>query len=286
MRKTWGAIALAAAATLALAACGSATGSGATSGTASSGVAATTGAVTKLTIGASPVPQAQILQFVQDNLAKGAGLDLKIVTFDDYVLPNTSLAEGDIDANYFQHLPYYESQVKDQGFTFDHFAGIHIEPYAAYSSKYKKIEDVPDGAKLGITNDPGNQARALQLLVKNNLITLKDTGDTPPTLLDVATSTKNFQFVEAAPEQLVRSLQDVDLAIINGNYALQAGLNPATDSLLLESGVDSPYANFLAVRAQDKTNPAIVTLDGLLHSPEVKAFIQKQWPDGGVLPAF
>ncbi|HEX7805954.1 MAG TPA: MetQ/NlpA family ABC transporter substrate-binding protein [Cellulomonas sp.] len=285
MRKTWGAIALAAAATLALAACGSASASG-TAATSASSTAAASGTLTKLTIGASPVPQAQILQFVQDNLAKGAGLDLKIVTFDDYVLPNTSLAEGDIDANYFQHLPYYESQVKDQGFKFDHFAGIHIEPYAAYSSKYKKIEDVPDGAKFGITNDPGNQARALDLLVKNHLITLKDTGDTPPTLLDIATNTKNFQFIEAAPEQLVRSLQDVDLAIINGNYALQAGLNPATDSLLLESGVDNPYANFLAVRAEDKTKPAIVKLDALLHSPEVKAFIEKQWPDGGVLPAF
>ena len=105
-------------------------------------------------------------------------------------------------------------------------------------------------------------------------------------ILDIATNTKNFQFIEAAPEQLVRSLQDVDLAIINGNYALQAGLNPATDSLLLESGVDNPYANFLAVRAEDKTKPAIVKLDALLHSPEVKAFIEKQWPDGGVLPAF
>jgi len=283
MRKTWGAIALATAATLALAACGSATASDATS---ASTAAATTGAVTTLTIGASPVPQAQILQFVQDNLAKGAGLNLKIVTFDDYVLPNTSLAEGELDANYFQHLPYYESQVKAQGFKFDHFAGIHIEPLAVYSSKYKKIADVPDGAKLGITNDPGNQARALELLVKNGLLTLKDTGDTLPTLLDIATNPKNLQFVEAAPEQLVRSLQDVDLAIINGNYALDAGLNPTKDSLLIESGVDNPYANFLAVRAEDKTNPAIVKLDGLLHSPEVKAFIEKQWPDGGVLPAF
>jgi len=283
MRKTWGAIALATAATLALAACGSA---GASDATSASTAAASAGAVTTLTIGASPVPQAQILQFVQDNLAKGAGLNLKIVTFDDYVLPNTSLAEGELDANYFQHLPYYESQVKAQGFKFDHFAGIHIEPLAVYSSKYKKIADVPDGAKLGITNDPGNQARALELLVKNGLLTLKDTGDTLPTLLDIATNPKNLQFVEAAPEQLVRSLQDVDLAIINGNYALDAGLNPTKDSLLIESGVDNPYANFLAVRAEDKTNPAIVKLDGLLHSAEVRAFIEKQWPDGGVLPAF
>lgn len=281
MRKTLGAIALATAATLALAACSSTADV-----TSNPSGAAASGATTTLTIGASPVPQAEILQYVQDNLAKGAGLDLKIVTFDDYVLPNTALNDGEIDANYFQHLPYYESQVKDQGFKFDHFAGIHIEPLAVYSSKYKKIEDVPDGAKLGITNDPGNQARALDLLVKNDLLTLKDTGDALPTLLDIATNPKSFQFVEAAPEQLVRSLQDVDLAIINGNFALPAGLNPTTDSLLLESGVDNPYANFLAVRAEDKTNPALVKLDGLLHSPEVKAFIEKRWPSGEVLPAF
>jgi D-methionine transport system substrate-binding protein len=281
MRKTLGAIALATAATLALGACSStADATSNLSGAAASGV------TTTLTIGASPVPQAEILQFVQDNLAQGAGLDLKIVTFDDYVLPNTSLAEGEIDANYFQHLPYYESQVKDQGFDFDHFAGIHIEPLAVYSSKYTKIEDVPDGAKLGITNDPGNQARALDLLVKNDLLTLKDTGDALPTLLAIAANPKSLEFVEAAPEQLVRSLQDVDLAIINGNFALPAGLNPTTDSLLLESGVDNPYANFLAVRAKDKTNPALVKLDGLLHSAEVKAFIEKRWPSGEVLPAF
>lgn len=281
MRKTLGAIALATAATLALGACSSTADT-----TSSLSGAAASSVTTTLTIGASPVPQAEILQYVQDNLAKGAGLDLKIVTFDDYVLPNTSLAEGEIDANYFQHLPYYESQVTDQGFDFDHFAGIHIEPLAVYSSKYKKIEDVPDGAKLGITNDPGNQARALDLLVKNDLLTLKDTGDALPTLLDIAANPKSLEFVEAAPEQLVRSLQDVDLAIINGNFALPAGLNPTTDSLLLESGVDNPHANFLAVRAKDKTNPALVKLDGLLHSAEVKAFIEKRWPSGEVLPAF
>lgn len=280
MRKTLGALALTAAATLALTACSSGDAGGdATAGT-------TEGGVTSLTIGASPTPHAEILEFVQDNLAEDAGLDLTIETYDDYVLPNTALAEGDIDANYFQHLPYYTAQVEEQGYDFDHFEGIHIEPYAVYSSKHDTLDDVPDGAKFGITNDPGNQARALDLLEQNDLITLADTGDADPTLLDIEDNPKNFEFIETAPESLVRALDDVDLAIINGNYALEAGLNPVEDSLLIESGEDNPYANFLAVRAEDKDNPALVKLDELLHSAEVKAFIEERWPDGEVLPAF
>lgn len=281
MRKTWGAIALAAATALALTACGSdaEAGEDTTAGS-------TEGGLTTLVVGASPTPHAEILEFVQENLAADAGLDLQIKTFDDYVLPNTALAEGDLDANYFQHLPYFESQVAEQGYDFDHFEGVHIEPYALYSSQWESIDDVPDGAKFGITNDPGNQARALDLLVANDLLTLKDTGDSDPTLLDIEDNPKNFEFIETAPESLVRALEDVDLAIINGNYALEAGLNPATDSLLIESGVDNPYANFLAVRSEDKENPALVTLNDLLHSDEVRSFIEERWPDGEVLPAF
>lgn len=282
MRKTWGAIALAAATTLALTACSSGdSGSddAATAGTTENGV-------TTLKVGASPTPHAEILEFVQDNLAADAGLNLDIVTYDDYVLPNTALSEGDIDANYFQHLPYYTAQVEEQGYDFDHFDGIHIEPYAVYSNKWDDIDAVPDGAKFGITNDPGNQARALDLLAENDLITLADTGDADPTLLDIEDNPKNFEFIETAPESLVRALDDVDLAIINGNYALEAGLNPVEDSLLIESGEDNPYANFLAVRAEDKDNPALVKLDELLHSDEVKGFIEERWPDGEVLPAF
>jgi D-methionine transport system substrate-binding protein len=244
------------------------------------------GGVTTLTVGASPTPHAVILEFVDEELAADAGLDLEIETFDDYVLPNTALAEGDLDANYFQHLPYFESQVADQGYDFDHFEGVHIEPYAMYSETVTSVEDIPDGAQFGITNDPGNQARALDLLVANDLLTLEDTGDELPTLLDIAENPKDLEFVETAPEQLVRALQDLDVAIINGNYALEAGLNPATDSLLIESGEDNPYANFLAVRSEDKDDEAIVKLDELLHSPEVKAFIEERWPAGEVVAAF
>ncbi|GAA4623244.1 MetQ/NlpA family ABC transporter substrate-binding protein [Cellulomonas oligotrophica] len=241
--------------------------------------------VTTLVVGASPVPHAEILQFVQDELAADAGLELEIREFTDYVLPNTALAEGELDANYFQHLPYFEAQVAENGFEFDHFEGVHIEPYGVYSDSVDAIEDIPDGGTIGITNDPGNQARALDLLVEAGLITLAETeGD--PTLLDVEDNPKDLELVETAPEQLVVSLPDVDAAIINGNYALEAGLNPATDSILLESGEDNPYANFLAVRAEDVDEPALVALDELLRSDEVRSFIEERWPDGEVLPAF
>jgi D-methionine transport system substrate-binding protein len=272
-------VALVSAAALALTACGGSGDEPAAGPTAEGGI-------TTITVGASPTPHAEILEFVDAELAADAGLDLEITTFDDYVLPNTALAEGDLDANYFQHLDYFESQVAAQGYDFDHFEGVHIEPYALYSSSLASADDLAQGAVVGITNDPGNQARALDLLVANGLLTLEDTGEEQPTLLDIADNPKDLEFIETAPEQLVRALEDVDAAVINGNYALEAGLNPATDSLLLESAEGSPYANFLAVRAEDKDNEAIVALDGLLHSPEVKAFIEERWPAGEILPAF
>jgi D-methionine transport system substrate-binding protein len=275
--------AVAAAAALALTGCA---GSDAGEAEAEATSAPTEGGVTTLVVGASPTPHAEILEFVQENLAADAGLELQIETFDDYVLPNTALAEGDLDANYFQHLPYFESQVEEQGYDFAHFEGVHIEPYALYSEKHTSVDELPDGGTLGITNDPGNQARALDLLVANDLITLEDTGEELPTLLDIADNPKDLEFIETAPEQLVRALQDVDAAIINGNYALEADLNPATDSLLLESGEDNPYANFLAVRSEDEDSEAILKLDELLHSPEVKGFIEERWPAGEVLAAF
>ncbi|GGB99527.1 MetQ/NlpA family ABC transporter substrate-binding protein [Cellulomonas carbonis] len=241
--------------------------------------------VTTLTVGASPVPHAEILQFVDDELAQDAGLDLEIVEFDDYVLPNTALAEGELDANFFQHLPYLEAQVESQGFEFTPFEGVHIEPYGLYASSVTSVEDIPDGATIGITNDPGNQPRALELLVDAGLITLADT-DGDPTLLDVDQNPKGLELVETAPEQLVRSLEDVDAAVINGNYALEAGLNPAEDSIHLESGEDNPFANLLVVRTEDAEDPSLVALDELLHSDEVRAFIEERWAAGEIIAAF
>lgn len=241
--------------------------------------------VTTVVVGASPVPHAEILRFVQDELAADAGLDIEIREFTDYVLPNTALDEGEIDANYFQHLPYLEAQVEENGFDFDHFDGVHIEPYGIYSDSVGSVEDIPEGGTVALTNDPGNQARALDLLAEAGLITLAET-DGDATLLDVAENPKNLELVETAPEQLVVSLQDVDAAVINGNFALEAGLNPAKDAILLEDGEGNPYANIVAVRADDKDDPALVKLDELLRSDEVRAFIAERWPDGEIIAAF
>ncbi|MDR1851085.1 MAG: MetQ/NlpA family ABC transporter substrate-binding protein [Propionibacteriaceae bacterium] len=277
-------VALAAAITLTMAGCASG-GTETPAGSASEAASAPADVV-KIKVGASPVPHAQILQYVQDNLAKDAGLDIEIVEFQDYVLPNTALDEKEIDANYFQHKPYLEAQIAEFGYKFTATAGVHIEPLGIYSSKVKTIAETPDGGKVGITNDPSNQGRGLQLLAANGLITLKDTGDKDPTTLDIDKNDKNLEFVELPAEQLARSLEDVDLAVINGNYALEADLKPSEDALALESGVDNPYTNYLVVRTEDESRPELVKLGELLTSKEVYEFIKTTWPDGEVIPAF
>ncbi|GAB3439879.1 MetQ/NlpA family ABC transporter substrate-binding protein [Actinophytocola sediminis] len=247
---------------------------------------------TTLSIGASITPHAVILEFVRDELAADAGLELEIVEYEDYVLPNENLADGSLDANYFQHQPYFDAQVAERGYEFEHFDGVHIEPYALYSGRdgetprYASTDELPDGAVIGITNDPSNQARALDLLAKDGLIELADTGEADATVLDVADNPKNLEFQEADPASLARALEDVDAAIINGNYALEVELSAAEDSLLVESGADNPYANFVAYRSEDAGNEQLATLDKLLRSEEVRAFIEKRWPLGEVLPAF
>jgi D-methionine transport system substrate-binding protein len=240
----------------------------------------------QIVIGASPTPHAEILEFVQDNLAADAGLDLEIVTYDDYVLPNTALSEGDLDANYFQHLPYFEEQVESQGFDFDHFEGVHIEPFALYSESLTDVADLPQGGQIGIPNDPSNQGRALDLLVQAGVITLNADAPELAGLTDIDENELGLEFIEADAASLVRTLQDVDAAVINGNFALEGGLNPADDSLLIEDGEGNPYANFVAVRAEDIEDPDLVALDGLLRSDEVRAFIEETWPAGEIIPAF
>lgn len=253
----------------------------------SSGPEADDKGVTTLVVGASPTPHAKILEFVDAELAAKNGLDLDIKTFDDYVQPNVQLAEGTLDANYFQHLPYYEAQVKDRGYDFAHYAGVHIEPFALYSKKVKDVAELAEGAQVGINNDPSNQGRALELLAKAGVLTLKPGKDaTNATIYDIASNPKKLEFKETDPAQLVRSLDDLDVAVINGNYALEANLSPTKDAILLEAAADNPYANFLTVQKKDEANAALKKLDELLRSPEVKAYIEKTWSDGSVLPAF
>lgn len=272
--------AAASAAAIALAGCGLVGGGDKEVGTEANGVVT-------LKVGVSPVPHGDIVRFVNDELAADAGLNLEIIEYNDYNIPNQELNEGGLDANYFQHEPWFDEEVESKGYDLAHYSGIHIEPFALYSDKHEDVADIPDGAKIGINNDPSNQGRGLELLQKAGLITLADGVDgATATLNDVGDNPKNIEFIEADAASLARTLQDVDASVINGNNALEAGLSPVDDSLIIEDGENNPYANFLAVRAADKDNEHLKKLDELLHSDEVRDYIEKTWPEGEVLPAF
>ena len=240
---------------------------------------------TVVKVGANPVPHARVLEFVDENLAKDAGIDLEIEEFDDYQLPNISLDEGSTDANYYMHEPFFNAQVKEKGYEFEHGAGVHIEPYAGFSEKHDSPESIPDGATIAITNDPGNQPRALKMLETAGLLSGIEEDSAALSLTDEQ-NPKGLKFEENQPEILVQIVKDpqIDLAIINGNFILQAGMS-TDDAVIVESVENNPYANFLAWRAGEKT-PAIEKLDELLHSPEVKDYIEETWPNGDVTPAF
>ncbi|MFT3888007.1 MAG: MetQ/NlpA family ABC transporter substrate-binding protein [Arachnia sp.] len=284
MRRILTAAAASLAATLALTACG---GTPSPAGPSTQGSTNASkpaeAAVTTLTVGASPVPHGQILEFIQQNLAKDAGLDLKIVSFDDYVLPNQALASKELDANYFQHLPYLEAEIAEKGYEFTHGEGIHIEPLALFSDKHTDPAQVPDGGTIAITNDPSNQWRGLKLLEKVGLLKDIKEGDSVLTLTD-AQNPKGLTLSEAQPEVVVTQLTDpkVDAATINGNFILNAGLK-TEDAIAVEEVAGNPYANILVWRTDD-TNPAITKLDELLHSDEVAEFIKTTWPAGNVIP--
>lgn len=277
--------ALGAVAALALAGCsggGSSESDDAASGAAESGEAA--GTVT-LTVGASPSPHAKILQFVQDNLAASAGLDLDIVEYSDYIQPNVALADGDLDANYFQTVPYLENYEKENGGDFVAGEGIHLEPLGLFSSKIKDLADFPDGGTIGIIADTTNQSRALALLADNGFVELPSSGDAN---VNTVKKLKDFEFKEVDGPQLVRALEDVDLAAINGNYAQEGGLSLSADALAVESATDNPSVNVLVWNkdASGEKLAAIQKLEELLHSDDVRTFIEQTWTDGSVIPAF
>ncbi|MGO1385978.1 MAG: MetQ/NlpA family ABC transporter substrate-binding protein [Arachnia sp.] len=238
--------------------------------------------LTTVTVGASPLPHAKILEFVKNNLAEDAGLNLEIVEFDDFVLPNEALASGEIDANYFQHLPYLDDQIAEKGYEFEHGEGIHLEPYAAFSSTYTSLDEVPDGATIAITNDAANQIRGLRVLeAEGQLSGVQD--DSNVLSLTEEQNPRGFKFSENQPEVIVQQLEDpsIDVAFVNGNFILNAGLN-TQDAIAAEEVEGNPNANLLAWRT-DNTNDAVLTLDELLHSDEVANFIQETWPSGDVI---
>ena len=237
----------------------------------------------KLIVAATPVPHAEILELVKPTLAK-EGVDLEIKVFTDYVQPNVQVAEKRLDANYFQTLQYLENFNKGKGTNLVTVVGVHVEPFGGYSKKIKNISELKDGATVAIPNEGSNSGRALLLLQKAGVITLKDPTNALATPKDIASNPKNLKFKELESALLPRVLDQVDLDLINTNYALEAGLNPARDALIIEDA-KSPYVNFLVARPDNKDSAAIQKLAKALTSPEVKAFIEKKY-NGAVVPAF
>ena len=236
-----------------------------------------------LSVAASPVPHAEILEFVKPALAK-EGVNLKVKVFTDYVQPNVQVAEKRLDANFFQHQPYLDEFNKSKGTDLVSVAAVHLEPLGAYSSKYKKLDELKDGATVVIPNDATNGGRALLLLDKAGLIKLKDSKNILSTPKDIVENKKNLKFRELEAATIPRVLTQVDLALINTNYALEAKLNPEKDALVIE-GSDSPYVNILVARPDDKDSEDMKKLVAALHTPEVKAFILEKYK-GAILPAF
>ena len=242
--------------------------------------------VATITIGATPQPHVTILQWVQDNLAAGAGLSLDIKEIDDYQTPNTSLDDGSLAANFYQTPNFLKQQIEEKGYDFVSIADVHIEPMGIYTSKgYTSVDQAANGGTVVLNSDPANTARGLKLLQTAGLITLDPSVEIPSDL-DVTANPKNLKLVTVDGAQVAASMADAELAVINGNYALQAGLVPSRDALVLEPGEHSPYANELVVRTADKGNEHLVKLAGLMNSPELKAYIEQTWTDGSVSPAF
>ena len=238
---------------------------------------------TTLTVAASPTPHAQILEQCVPILAE-QGIELVINEYSDYVVPNTAVEDGDEDANYFQHIPYLEEFNASRGTHLVDVASVHIEPMAIYAGKTASLEELPDGASIAVPNDPTNEGRALLLLEAQGLITLSDSSNLSSTPKDIAENPKNLTFVEVEAATIPSIVSEVDLAVINSNYALGAGYNPVTDSLAIESS-DSPYVNVLVVKEGNEDNPAIQALVEALHSDTIRTYIEDTF-DGAVVPAF
>jgi D-methionine transport system substrate-binding protein len=238
-----------------------------------------------LVVAASPTPHAEILDYVKDHLAKKAGLDLEVKEFTDYITPNTATQDGSVGANYFQNQPYLDDFNKKRGTTIVPVVTVHLEPLGLYSHKVKSVDALKSGATVAIPNDTVNEARSLKLLAAKGLITLKDGVGSEATPQDITANPKKLTFKEVEAAQTVRSLDDVDAAVVNGNYAISSGIKPAKEALVLESAKDSPYGNFLAVKKGNEKDPRVEKLAKLLTSPEVKKFIEDKY-QGSVIASF
>lgn len=234
-------------------------------------------------IGVSPTPHAEIIEALQPQFEE-AGLKVEAVVFDDYIQPNEQLAAGDLDANYFQHGPYLEEFTKQNNLELTSVGNVHIEPMGVYSDKVKTVEEIKDGGEILIPNDATNGGRALLLLEQAGLIKLKDSSNLLSTEADIVENSKNLKFVAMEAQNIPNTYKDAELAVINANYALGAGLVPSKDALLLESG-DSPYANLVAVRTGEEGQEKFKKLIEVLNSDAAKKVIEEKF-EGAVVPAF
>lgn len=250
----------------------------------SEGPAQTEGETISIKVGASPAPHAEILEQAKDAL-KAEGIDMEIVEFSDYILPNTALDSGDIDANYFQHEPYLISFNEQNGTKLVSIGNVHYEPMAIYAGKTNSLTEIPDGAKVSVPNDPTNEARALLLLEANGLLKINADAGINATKLDILENPHNLDIVEMEAAQLPRTLQDVDLAVINANYAISAGLD--VHAALAKEEEDSlgaqTYPNIIAVKEGNESRPELQKLVEVLKSDEIKDFIVEKY-QGSVLP--
>ena len=237
----------------------------------------------KLTVAASPTPHAVILEQCVSILAE-QGIELIVNEYGDYVIPNTAVEDGEQDANYFQHIPYLDDFNAERGTHLVSVAGVHVEPMGIYAGKTASLEELPDGAVIAVPNDATNEGRALLLLEAQGLIKLEDSSNLAATPKDIAENPKNLEFMEVEAATIPSIVSEVDLAVINSNFALGAGYNPVEDSLAIESA-DSPYVNVLVVKEGNEENPAVLALIEALHSDAIRDFITEEFA-GAVVPAF
>ena len=237
----------------------------------------------KLSVAASPTPHAEILKQCV-GILKEQGIELVVNEYSDYVVPNTAVEDGDEDANYFQHVPYLDNFNAERGTHLVSVAGVHIEPMGLYAGNSASLDAIPDGGKVAVPNDPTNEGRALLLLEAQGIIKLTDSSNLAATPKDIAENPKNLEFVELEAANVPANLDEVDIAAINSNYALGAGLNPVEDALAIEAS-DSPYVNILVVKEGNENNEAVQALVKALQSDTVKDYINNTF-GGAVVPAF
>lgn len=237
-----------------------------------------------ITVGATPEPHAAMLNLIIDDM-KAAGYTLKVQEFTDYVTPNEAVEAGEIDANFFQHVPYMDSFNQEKGYHLVSVVGTHVEPLALYSKKFDSLAALPDGATIAIPNDPTNEGRALLLLQSAGLIKIDDAAGLTAVPADITENSKKFKFQEIEAASLPRVLADTDAAVINGNYAIPAGLTATKDGLFVE-GAESPYVNIVTVKAGRENDPAIQALAKAITSQKVKDYLAKTYPNGEVVATF